>query len=148
MKRKTPKHYAVILYGLTHGMTGVTIERSMNVFISFLRRQNALSKLQKIADAFANYADERAGVKKVHITAAREMAPRELEDIGRIFAKKCAVSFSHDPLLIGGVVVREGDTVYDASVRMQVNRMRQRLESPDVDEEKATIASENNFPVS
>ncbi|MGA7191322.1 MAG: F0F1 ATP synthase subunit delta, partial [Candidatus Acidiferrales bacterium] len=43
--------------------------------------------------------------------------------------RKVGASFAEDETLLGGVVVRVGSTVYDGSVREQLNRLRERLES-------------------
>jgi F-type H+-transporting ATPase subunit delta len=43
--------------------------------------------------------------------------------------KKIEVRFVANNALLGGAVVRVGSTVYDGSVREQLNRMRDRLEA-------------------
>ena len=43
--------------------------------------------------------------------------------------KKIEAQFHEDESLVGGTVVRVGSTVYDSSVRAQLDRMRERLES-------------------
>ena len=43
--------------------------------------------------------------------------------------KKIEARFSQDATLVGGAVVRVGSTIYDGSVREQLNRLREQLES-------------------
>jgi len=43
--------------------------------------------------------------------------------------KRIEAKFVADQSVLGGAVVRVGSTVYDGSVREQLNRMRERLET-------------------
>ena len=43
--------------------------------------------------------------------------------------KKIEAKFGEDQSVLGGAVVRVGSTVYDGSVREQLNRLRERLEA-------------------
>jgi F-type H+-transporting ATPase subunit delta len=47
--------------------------------------------------------------------------------VSRLAGKKAKLKFSTDPALIGGVVARIGSTVYDGSVRGQLDRLKTRL---------------------
>jgi F-type H+-transporting ATPase subunit delta len=44
-----------------------------------------------------------------------------------VTGKHIQLSVEADPSLIGGVVTRIGSTVYDGSIRTQLEKMRQRL---------------------
>jgi F-type H+-transporting ATPase subunit delta len=44
-----------------------------------------------------------------------------------VTGKKVELSVSVDPALLGGVVAKIGSTVYDGSVKTQLQRMRQEL---------------------
>lgn len=50
-----------------------------------------------------------------------------MEKLERLTGKKIRLQLKQDPSLIGGVVVRVGDTVYDGSVRQQLAALRERL---------------------
>ena len=84
-----------------------------------------------IVDAFETLLDERLGfvAAEVHsaipLTAA-QTAQLEAQ-VSRLAGKKAKLKFSSDPALIGGVVARVGSTVYDGSVRGQLERLRTRL---------------------
>jgi F-type H+-transporting ATPase subunit delta len=43
--------------------------------------------------------------------------------------RRVEAHYDRDPALIGGAVVRVGSTIYDGSVRSQLERLRVRLES-------------------
>ena len=48
-------------------------------------------------------------------------------ELSRLSGKQVRCDFSIDPALIGGVVARIGSTVYDGSVRSQLETLRERL---------------------
>jgi F-type H+-transporting ATPase subunit delta len=50
-----------------------------------------------------------------------------LQTLERKTGKKIQAKYSLEPELLGGATVRIGDTVYDGSVRTQLNNMRERL---------------------
>ena len=47
----------------------------------------------------------------------------------RLSGRRVEAQYSLDPALIAGAVVRVGSTIYDGSVRTQLERLRTRLES-------------------
>ena len=71
---------------------------------------------------------------KLEVTSAQKLDEGERTRLIAVFKgedskKKVRASFAEDETLLGGVVVRVGSTVYDGSVREQLNRLRERLES-------------------
>jgi F-type H+-transporting ATPase subunit delta len=44
--------------------------------------------------------------------------------LARLVGKKIETKYSLDPALLGGAVVRIGDTIYDGSLRGRLNEMR------------------------
>jgi len=47
--------------------------------------------------------------------------------LARLTGKKIEAKYALEPTLLGGVVVRIGDTIYDGSLRGRLNEMRARL---------------------
>lgn len=103
-------------------------------FVRFLmvvldrRRQRALSG---IADAYLERLDEIAG--RVHASITLPFAPDEAltaQIVGVLEArlgKRVVPQFHEDPAIIGGVIVRVGDELLDASVRRQLERLKLEL---------------------
>jgi F-type H+-transporting ATPase subunit delta len=52
-----------------------------------------------------------------------------MQVLERVTGKKVQAQYRLDPELIGGTTARIGSTIYDASVREQLNRLRTELES-------------------
>jgi F-type H+-transporting ATPase subunit delta len=49
------------------------------------------------------------------------------QTLQRVTGKKISAKFSLDAKLLGGVLVRVGDTIYDGSLRNRLNGLRERL---------------------
>jgi F-type H+-transporting ATPase subunit delta len=84
-----------------------------------------------IVDAFETLLDERLGFVGAEIRSATPLTDAQrakLEaQVSRLAGKKAKLKFSSDPSLLGGVVARVGSTVYDGSVRGQLEKLRTRL---------------------
>jgi F-type H+-transporting ATPase subunit delta len=95
------------------------------------RRRTAL--LFEIQEAFRAELNARQNIAEAEVTSARALSAGErkqlIDMLEKETEKKIEAEFSEDASLVGGTVVRLGSTVYDNSVRAQLNRMRERLES-------------------
>jgi F-type H+-transporting ATPase subunit delta len=90
-----------------------------------------VAELPAIVDAFEVLLDERLGYVRADVQSARPLAEAQqasLEtEISRMTGKKAKLKFSIEPALIAGVVARVGSTVYDGSVRGQLDKLRLKL---------------------
>ena len=105
-------------------------------FICLVVDHRRTHMLREIAQLLSVELDRRQKIVKLAVTSARKLDEGERKQLIEVFngkdksaKKKVRASFAEDPALLGGVVVRVGSTVYDGSVREQLNRLRERLES-------------------
>jgi F-type H+-transporting ATPase subunit delta len=95
------------------------------------RRTHMLREIVELLNVELN---RREHIVKLEVTSARKLDEGERTRLIEVFKgddskKKVRASFAEDETLLGGVVVRVGSTVYDGSVREQLHRLRERLES-------------------
>jgi len=87
--------------------------------------------LPAVATEYHNLLDEAEGRVHARVTVAREMDAAAQTAIATALSaalKKTVVPHvTVDPRILGGVVVRVGDTVMDGSVRRRLGRLRDRL---------------------
>jgi F-type H+-transporting ATPase subunit delta len=87
--------------------------------------------LPEILATFQEVLRQRQGIAEAEISSAVELSAAQKKRFGqileRITGKKVEAKFLLDPALLGGAVVRVGDTIYDGSVRNSLNEMRARL---------------------
>jgi F-type H+-transporting ATPase subunit delta len=89
------------------------------------------AQLPEIIESFREVVRQRAGIAEAEVVSAMELNAAQkaelLQTLERKTGKKIQAKYSLDPALLGGALVRIGDTVYDGSVRTQLNHMRERL---------------------
>ncbi|HEV2493195.1 MAG TPA: ATP synthase F1 subunit delta [Terriglobia bacterium] len=103
-------------------------------FLRVLATHYRMAMLQEMCQAFHRISNERMGVVAVKITSAGELIEGERQALRARFAeltsKQVEFDFHLDQGLVGGLVAQIGSTVYDGSVRGQLDRIRQRLSEP------------------
>jgi F-type H+-transporting ATPase subunit delta len=89
--------------------------------------------LPEITDTFEDVLRQRQGVAEAEVKSAVELNEKQksalIQTLERLSGKKIQAKYSLEPGLLGGAVVRVGDTIYDGSVRNRLNQMRVRLAS-------------------
>lgn len=107
--------------------------RILQNFISVLVEQRRIGHVQEIAEQFKQELDQRMGIAEARISSVRDLSAQEKQmlekQISAVTGKAIRPSYSRDPELLGGVVVRVGSTIYDGSVRGQLQRIRQQIAS-------------------
>jgi F-type H+-transporting ATPase subunit delta len=118
-----------VLDGLIAKLGGVP--RQLRNFIAVLIDHGRIVALPQIAQQFATEMNQRLGIVEADVTSARELGADEraqlLAQLTQLTGKQVAANYLIDPGLLGGAQVRVGSTVYDGSVRGQLERMRQQL---------------------
>lgn len=108
------------------------MSRPVRNFVALLTHHQRLHELREIIAAYATLADEESGIAEAEITTARPLDPdnrRLLEQqVARLAGdQRVHATYREDASLLGGAVVKIGSTIYDGSVRAQLELLRQRL---------------------
>jgi F-type H+-transporting ATPase subunit delta len=87
--------------------------------------------LPEIVATFQQVVRQRQGIAEAEISSAVELSEAQktamAKTLARLTGKKIETKYSLDPSLLGGAVVRIGDTIYDGSLRSRLNELRARL---------------------
>jgi F-type H+-transporting ATPase subunit delta len=87
--------------------------------------------LPEIIAAFQDVVRQRQGIAEAEISSAVELTAAQKKEFAstleRLTGKRVEAKYSLQPALLGGAVVRIGDTIYDGSVRNGLNELRTRL---------------------
>ena len=100
-------------------------------FLKVLLQNQRLTELPEINQRLAAILDERAGMVAAIVTTARPV-PGDIQQslaqrLTTVTQKKVRLDFEQDPDLIGGLVTRIGSTVYDGSVRNQLQLIKEKM---------------------
>ena len=106
-------------------------ERAVRNFIAVLIDHDRIALLPEIARHVEVELNARVGRVDAEIISARELDSAQraalVSEIARLTGKVVMPRYATDAKLLGGVTVRVGSTIYDGSVRGQLQRIRQQL---------------------
>jgi F-type H+-transporting ATPase subunit delta len=113
--------------------TKMELNAAVRNFICLVVDHRRTEMLREMAVAFAGELNKRLGMDEAEVTSARELSAQEKKELITVLErgtrKKIEARFQEDKELLGGAIVRLGSTIYDGSVREQLNRLRERLEA-------------------
>jgi len=100
-------------------------------FLRVLLRNSRLTDIGAINERFAAVLEERSGSVLAQITSARELSePEKTElktNLDNLTGKQVRPNFIIDDRIIGGVVTQIGSTIYDGSVKTQLENLKEQL---------------------
>lgn len=108
------------LHGLSSGLLHLLVEKKREGLV-----QEIVQAYRALRDAEEGRVEARAQVAHDLDKAGRDQLQAALEGL---LGKQVRLTVEQNPDLIGGVIVRVGDTVYDRSVRRQLDALRRRLQ--------------------
>jgi F-type H+-transporting ATPase subunit delta len=107
------------------------VEALLLRFLRLLVQKDRETMTKRILDAYQSLRDEQRGIVDAHVTAARPLSDDEeaavVETLEAQTGKTIRLHQHEDADLIGGLVVRIGDAVFDASVRNKLSALHDRL---------------------
>jgi F-type H+-transporting ATPase subunit delta len=109
------------------------IERHVRNLVAILIDHRRIPFLDRIVEQFEKELDAQLGFAEAQISSARELADTEKQgleaQLGKITGKKVRARYGLDLSLLGGAVVRVGSTIYDGSVKGQLQRIKEAISS-------------------
>jgi len=113
-----------VLERLFEGRVDPLLVRLMRMLV----RKGREAELPSVVRAYAALRDERLGLTEAHVRTALPLDPGDAAALTaaleRTTGRKVRLRIEVEPELLGGLVVRVGDTVYDGSARHQLEQLR------------------------
>jgi F-type H+-transporting ATPase subunit delta len=107
--------------------------RPIRNFFAVLIDHGRIPMLAQIARQFETELNSQLGFIEADITSSRPLSPDEKQglesQVGLTTGKKVRAKYGEDAGLLGGVIVRVGSTIYDGSVRGQLQKLKEQLSS-------------------
>jgi len=100
-------------------------------FLRLLVHKDRETMTKEVLDAYQALRDEQRGIIDAHVAVAHPIADEDrealVETLEEQTGKTVRLHLRETPDLVGGVVIRIGDHVFDASVRNQLSNLHDRL---------------------
>ena len=98
-------------------------------FLKLLVEKRRIDALGQIEECYRRYMDDVLGKVRVNVKTAfplsSELSEKTMKQMEGLTGKSIEMVVDEDPSLLGGVVIGVGDTLYDGSVRAQLNSIRE-----------------------
>jgi F-type H+-transporting ATPase subunit delta len=108
------------------GMTGITAN-----FLRLLADKRRIGILADIVACYREMMDAVLKKQRVQVKTAfplsTELSEHLKKGLEKLTGKQVEMTIDHDMSLLAGVVVRVGDTLYDGSIKTQLNNIRNLL---------------------
>ena len=105
--------------------------REVRSFALLLLERGRISALPAIARSYKELVDERLGRVQATVTSAQPLDPGTAASVQRALekrtGKRVVITSNVDPSLIGGIVARVGDQVFDGSLKSKLEALRARI---------------------
>jgi F-type H+-transporting ATPase subunit delta len=109
------------------------ISRPVRNLVAVLIDHRRVPFLKPIVQQVEREINQRLGFAEAEITSVRELGEgekRTLEaQIEKVTGKKVRARYGQDASLLGGALVRVGSTIYDGSVKGQLEKIREAISS-------------------
>ena len=100
-------------------------------FLAVIMDHQRLSELDEILAEYHAVADEQSNMTEAEITSARPLNDQDRAEfeaqVEKLAGGRVRTTYRQDATLLGGAVVRIGSTVYDGSIRAQLQQLKQKL---------------------
>jgi F-type H+-transporting ATPase subunit delta len=109
----------------------IGMAKQVRNFIAVLLQNDRVHAIASIVAEYRNQINVRLHIGEAEITSVRELTAEEKTKIEAKAAGLAGVTirpvYRQDSSLLGGVVLRIGDTIYDGSVRGRLEELREKL---------------------
>lgn len=107
------------------------LTRTMKSFLLLIFDKGRIGFIGNINDYYQKLADELKGVARASLVSAIDLSAETVEKIRGALSKKTSkdiiLEVEQDPELIGGIITKIGDLVWDGSIKTQLINMRESL---------------------
>lgn len=129
----TPSYTSTALAEVVLNLAGDSLDQAVGNFVHVLAENKRLSLLSQISALFEQFKANRESSVDIELVSAFELAEETQQKLSEALAAKLErrvnVSATLDSSLLGGVLVRAGDTVIDGSVRGRLNKLAEAMNS-------------------
>jgi len=131
---ESPRISSEMKSGVLSKALGDRVPRVFLLFMHALVKHRRQMLVPSIAHEYDTLLDASNGIVHARVTVSRDTPDGERDAIARqlskVIGKTVVPHLDVDPSILGGIVVRVGDTVMDGSLRRKLGILRRRMAAP------------------
>lgn len=118
----TVEQYAQALHQAVEETNPKDHDKVLDNFVKILSENGDIGKYPDIEKEYERLQAKAQGIEEVTVITAQEMphAKQLIGELNELAGKKLKINHEIDANLIGGMVIRAGDTLIDASVKREL----------------------------
>lgn len=126
------KQYSQTLFKLTDGKSEQEVLDIVAKFAEALKKDGQLKNVGEIIKKFGDIYNTKNGIVEAAVISVRKLDESQLVEISsfvkeRYVAKEVVINNVVDEKIKGGLIVRVGDEILDASIQTQLNKLKDKL---------------------
>ena len=127
----SPRVAKTVKADLLERALGKTAPKEFVRFLQAVVRRGRQGLLSEISQAYQELVDRKLNRVHAGVVLAREtnsgLQQQVTERLAKVLRKEVRAHFRTEPAILGGVVVRVGDRIYDGSVRRRLAVLKRRM---------------------
>ncbi len=128
----TPKKYAESLLEATEGKSKKEVEGIVARLVNVMAVNKDLNKFELVSKYFSKSWNAKNGIVVVDVTTANDLNDKMTNNLSDFILKmlkveKIKIRSKIDKSILGGVIIKQGDTIYDGSLRSRLYSLKEVL---------------------
>jgi F-type H+-transporting ATPase subunit delta len=112
-------------------LTKYPVHQITSNFLRVILQHNRIRFFEQIRESYLKLVNERKGIVSARVTSAVALSPEELKNLvdrlAGVTGKLVNLESQTDAGLLGGIVIQMGSTIFDGSLKTQIDGMKRRL---------------------
>ena len=96
-------------------------------FVEILYKMRKLSQADQIIEEYIAYEREQNGEVALEVTTVNKLTAEMKKMLEKDFGKDIAVTEKLDESILGGIIIKTNNTIYDASIKAGIEQLKQTL---------------------
>lgn len=101
--------------------------------LDLMSKRRRIRYIEEMTACYFELAEERANVVRAEVTTASDLPDAYFDELRSVLehatGSKVVIERKRDPVILGGVITRMGDRVFDGSLASRVREMQERLQT-------------------
>ncbi len=96
-------------------------------FVQIIYKMRKMSQVDRIIDEYIKYEKEVNGEVALEVITAHELTSEMKKMLEKDFGKDITVTEHIDESILGGIIIKTNNTIYDASIKASINQLKNTL---------------------